>query len=112
MDSHVKTRRLLLGVVASAIVPAVVANWMHTHPFIAFAVPLSAAQATVGYLAMQDAYQEQRYGDRWAHTVVCKRSDVIPEQLRPDSRFVLALMLPVMADVAIRMTGLLILVSK
>jgi len=65
----------------------------------------------VGCLAMQKTYQEQRYGDQWAHTVVVKRAGVIPEQLRSDGRFVLALMLAVMIDAAIAMTGLLILIS-
>jgi len=66
----------------------------------------------VGYLAMQHTYQEQRYGDQWAHTVVTKRARVIPEQLRSDGRFVLALMLAVMTDAALRMIGLLILISS
>src|ERR1700733_13482229 len=64
----------------------------------------------VGYFAMQN-YQEQRYGDQWAHTVVTERGSVIPEQLRSDSRFVLALMLAVMTDAALGMIGLLILIS-
>jgi uncharacterized RDD family membrane protein YckC len=65
----------------------------------------------VGYLAMQGSYQEQRYGDRWARTVVAKRSNVIPEQLRNDGRFVVTLMLAVMTDAAAGMIGLLILIS-
>ena len=65
----------------------------------------------VGYLAMQKTYQEQRYGDQWAHTVVARRASVIPEQLRSDSRFVLALMLAVMANAALRIIGLLILIT-
>lgn len=65
----------------------------------------------VGYLAMQGSYQEQRYGDRWARTVVAKRANVIPEQLRDEGRFVVTLMLAVMMDAALGMTGLLILIS-
>jgi uncharacterized RDD family membrane protein YckC len=65
----------------------------------------------VGYSAMQGSYQEQRYGDRWARTVVTKRANVIPEQLRTDGRFVVVLMLAVMTDVGLRMIGLLILIS-
>jgi uncharacterized RDD family membrane protein YckC len=65
----------------------------------------------VGYLAMQGSYQEQRYGDRWARTVVAKRANVIPEQLRSDGRFVVTLMLAVMTDAALGMIGLLILIS-
>jgi uncharacterized RDD family membrane protein YckC len=30
----------------------------------------------VGYLAMQKTPQQQRYGDEWAHTIVCKRDRV------------------------------------
>jgi len=65
----------------------------------------------VGYLAMQGSYQEQRYGDRWARTVVAKRAKVIPEQLRSDGRFVVTLMLAAMTDAALGMIGLLILIS-
>jgi uncharacterized RDD family membrane protein YckC len=65
----------------------------------------------VGYFAMQGAYQEQRYGDRWARTVVAKRSNVIPEQLRGNGRFVVTLMLAIMTDAALRMIGLLMLIS-
>jgi uncharacterized RDD family membrane protein YckC len=64
----------------------------------------------VGYLAMQKTYQEQRYGDQWAHTVVTQRANVIPEQLRSDSRFVLILMLAIMTDAAVGMIGLLMLI--
>ncbi len=66
----------------------------------------------VGYSAMNESYQEQRYGDRWAHTMVANRASVIPEQLRSDGRFVLALMLAVMTDAALGMIGLLILISR
>ena len=65
----------------------------------------------IGYLAMQKTYQEQRHGDQWAHTVVTKRANVIPEQLRSDSRFVVVLMLAIMIDAASSMIGLLILIS-
>lgn len=64
----------------------------------------------VGYLAMQKTYQEQRYGDQWAHTVVTERANVIPEQLRSDGRFVVTLMVAVMTDAALGMIGLLILI--
>jgi len=43
---------------------------------------------------------------------VTKRAGVIPEQLRSDGRFVLALMLAVMTDAALAMIGLLILISN
>jgi uncharacterized RDD family membrane protein YckC len=66
----------------------------------------------IGYLAMQKTYQEQRYGDQWAHTVVAARASVIPEQLRSNGRFITTLMLAVMTDAALTMIGLLILISK
>jgi len=60
---------------------------------------------------MQKTYQEQRYGDQWARTVVAKRASIIPEQLRSDGRFLTTLMLAVMTDAALAMIGLLILIS-
>ena len=62
----------------------------------------------VGYLAMQKTRQEQRYGDQWAETVVCSRSGVAQENLRGAGRFVLGLMLALMADSALLMLGLLV----
>jgi uncharacterized RDD family membrane protein YckC len=66
----------------------------------------------IGYLAMQKTLKEQRHGDEWAHTVVCKRSAVAPEQLRGAGRFVLAVMLATMADVALTMVGLLVVINS
>lgn len=66
----------------------------------------------VGYSAMQGSVMEQRYGDRWAHTVVRERSDVIPEQLQGYGRFGLAIMLAVMADIGFRMLGDLMVISR
>jgi hypothetical protein len=43
----------------------------------------------VGYSAMQKPSLEQRNGDEWAHTVVCKCSN---------GRFVMALFFAIMAD--------------
>ncbi len=65
----------------------------------------------IGYLAMQKSVKEQRHGDEWAGTVVCKRSSVAPDQLRGGGRFVLALMLSVMADAAVLMIGLLVAIN-
>jgi uncharacterized RDD family membrane protein YckC len=62
----------------------------------------------IGYLAMQKNRQEQRYGDQWAETVVCHRRAIAPEKLRGSGRFMLVLMLAVMADSAFMLTGLLI----
>jgi uncharacterized RDD family membrane protein YckC len=52
----------------------------------------------VGYLAMQKSPQHQRYGDQWAHTIVCKRAIVPPQNLRDGGRFGLALLLAVVVD--------------
>ena len=51
-----------------------------------------------GCLAMQKTPQEQRRGGEWAHTVVCERSQVAPENLRSDGRFALVALLAIMAD--------------
>lgn len=55
----------------------------------------------IGYSAMKRTPQQQRYGDDWAHTIVCKRSQVAPDKLRSGGRFVLAFLLACMADSAI-----------
>ncbi len=66
----------------------------------------------IGYFEMQKSMKEQRYGDEWAGTVVCKRSAVAPEQLRGGGRFVLGLMLGLMADAALIMIGLLVVINN
>lgn len=65
----------------------------------------------IGYFAMQKSVKQQRHGDEWAETVVCHRSSVAPDQLRSGGRFVLALMLAVMADAARLMIGLLLVIN-
>jgi uncharacterized RDD family membrane protein YckC len=65
----------------------------------------------VGYFAMQKTPQMQRYGDQWAHTIVCKRSQVRPENLRDGSRFVLALFLGMAADALFLMVGWLMAIA-
>jgi uncharacterized RDD family membrane protein YckC len=65
----------------------------------------------VGYFAMQRDLKEQRYGDQWASTVVCRRSSLRPDQLHGGARFVLGLMLGTMADAALVMVGLLVLIN-
>ena len=62
----------------------------------------------IGYLNMQKSPQQQRHGDEWAHTVVCKRSTVAPENLRGIGTFVATLLLAAMANIALLMSGLLI----
>jgi hypothetical protein len=60
---------------------------------------------------MEKSGKEQRYGDQWAETVVCKRSSLAPEQLQSDGRFALALMLAMMAVAGLNMVGLLVLMQ-
>ena len=62
----------------------------------------------IGYMAMQKTVKEQRYGDEWADTIVCKRALVKPENLRRPDRFMVALIFAVIADAALVMTGLLL----
>jgi hypothetical protein len=52
----------------------------------------------VGYSAMQKTSLEQRHGDEWAHTVVCKCSNAPPGSLRGGGRFVMAWFFAIMAD--------------
>lgn len=66
----------------------------------------------IGYLAMQKTLKEQRHGDEWAHTIVCERSAVAPDRLRGGGRFVLAVMLATMADAALTMVGLLVVINR
>ncbi len=66
----------------------------------------------VGYFAMKDDPQHQRYGDQWAHTIVCKRSQVRPESLRDNGRFVLALFMAMAADSVLLMTGWLLAILR
>ena len=65
----------------------------------------------IGYFAMQGTPQMQRYGDQWAHTVVCKRFQIRPENLRSGGRFALALFLAMAADALLLMIGWTIAVA-
>jgi uncharacterized RDD family membrane protein YckC len=62
----------------------------------------------IGYTCMQKTAKEQRHGDEWAHTIVCQRSNVSPENRRAVGRFLLALLLALTVDAAFVMTGLLV----
>jgi uncharacterized RDD family membrane protein YckC len=62
----------------------------------------------IGYVGMKGDPEHQRYGDQWADTIVCKRSDVPLESRQDGARFVLALMLGVFVYMAFLMVGLLI----
>jgi uncharacterized RDD family membrane protein YckC len=66
----------------------------------------------IGYTAMQNTDQQQRHGDEWAGTVVCKRSRITPQNLRGESRFVVALLFAFIADSALMMTALLLIIAR
>jgi uncharacterized RDD family membrane protein YckC len=61
----------------------------------------------IAYFAMQKSAKEQRHGDEWAHTIVCKRSRVSPQNLRSVGKFMLGLFLAIIVDAALIMIGLL-----
>jgi uncharacterized RDD family membrane protein YckC len=62
----------------------------------------------IGYFNMQKNPQHQRHGDEWAHTIVCRRSDVAPQNLRGAGQFTLALFFAVLADAALVILGTVI----
>jgi hypothetical protein len=59
----------------------------------------------IGYMAMKRTPQEQRNGDRWAGTIVCKRSAVNLGSLRSGKRFLLVLFLAGLAEISFVMIG-------
>lgn len=61
----------------------------------------------IGYSAMKDDVKQQRHGDDWAHTIVCKRSLIPRDKLRGGDRFAIALVFALIADAAFAMLGLL-----
>jgi uncharacterized RDD family membrane protein YckC len=61
----------------------------------------------IGYAAMRGDSRQQRHGDEWAQTMVCKRDDV-PQSAQGGMRFVLALAVGIWADIALLMVGMLI----
>jgi hypothetical protein len=61
----------------------------------------------IGYSAMKDDIRQQRHGDDWAHTIVCKRSLIPHDRLRGGDRFAIALVFALIADAAFAMLGLL-----
>jgi len=62
----------------------------------------------IGYFSMEKSLQRQRHGDEWAHTIVCRRSDVAPQNLRGISQFALALFFAVLVDAALIILGAVI----
>jgi uncharacterized RDD family membrane protein YckC len=62
----------------------------------------------IGYFNMQKNPQQQRHGDEWAHTIVCRRSNVAPQNLRGDGQFTLAVFFATLAYAALFILGMLI----
>lgn len=64
----------------------------------------------VGYLEMNKSPKEQRHGDNWAHTIVCKRSGLKPEQLRSTPRFIGVVVIALLLNGAALMSTLTLIV--
>jgi len=62
----------------------------------------------IGYFAMREDPEQKRHGDGWAGTIVCKRALVPSTVQQPGMRFVLGLLLGIIADIALLMTGWLV----
>jgi uncharacterized RDD family membrane protein YckC len=62
----------------------------------------------IGYVSMKKSPQEQRYGDHWAHTIVCSRAAVAPQYLRGGRRFAGVVILAALANIALVIVGLLL----
>jgi len=62
----------------------------------------------IGYLNMQKNPQQQRHGDEWAHTVVCRRSNVAPQTLRGIGQFTLAFFFAILVDATLVIVGAVI----
>jgi len=75
---------------------------------LAYFIPDGLFFGVVGYLAIRKSPQQQRIGDEWAHTIVCKRSVAPAGSLRSGTKFVLALLVGALADAALVMTLLLL----
>jgi hypothetical protein len=61
----------------------------------------------VGYFAMSGSPLLQRNGDKWFHTVVCKRSEVDPAMLRSGGRFLVALLIALVLNAGMMGLGLI-----
>jgi uncharacterized RDD family membrane protein YckC len=60
------------------------------------------------YTSMRDSPQQQRYGDKWARTIVVRRRSVPAAHLRSTLRFNLALLLALTSYSAIFIAGMLL----
>jgi uncharacterized RDD family membrane protein YckC len=65
----------------------------------------------IAYSAMQQSPLEQRLGDKWAETVVCKRADLSGISLRGLGRFALGLFFAAIVDSALCMVALLLKIT-
>lgn len=65
----------------------------------------------IGYAAMKRGPLCQRYGDTWARTVVCRRSQLPPASLRDGNRFILALFCAMAAHALLLMIGWLLAIT-
>jgi len=52
----------------------------------------------IGYFAMKDKVTQQRYGDQWAHTIVCMREKSPPQGLRRGGQVALGIFAGAAAD--------------
>jgi len=52
----------------------------------------------IGYFAMKDKVSQQRYGDQWAHTIVCTREKAPPQGLRNGGQLALGIFAGLAAD--------------
>jgi uncharacterized RDD family membrane protein YckC len=62
----------------------------------------------IGYFAMREDPEQQRVGDGWADTIVCKQAQVPSTSKRSGTQFALGLSLGIAADIALLMIGWLI----
>jgi uncharacterized RDD family membrane protein YckC len=62
----------------------------------------------VAYSSMRTSPERQRYGDRWAHTVVVTRDSAPPASLRSAGRFVVVFLLALAVDGIAIMLGTLL----
>jgi len=66
----------------------------------------------VAYFAMREDPEQQRLGDEWGDTIVCRRAQVPSASQRSGRQFVMGLLFGIAADIALLMIGLLIQMSS